>query len=349
MTRAARIALLVLAFAGLAMLVSPRRFLRNGWEKIKALGRWLDEDTASRRRTVFALIWIVALIPILHVTYLVRHYAVEVPTLDDWEMAPLIVNAHTGHLKWADLFAQQEEARTVLPKLVFILSADGHWDVRDQMFLSVACCWLTAAGIFILLRRSRMGPVAMAVCFWLAVLTIFSLAQYELWIFASGFPSFFTALFLVAGLILIGTEGLPTGWKFVLCVLLATASSFTLPHGLLAWVLTFPVLLLSRHIPRWRLWLAAWLGPWPFCAIAYFWDYRKPGYLPVFAPTTSPLEYIRFILAFLGGGLAYAMKNQPIVSAILFGGTQLVLFFVGFGYTLSRIRDRLFIAKVAPW
>src|SRR5437588_7241732 len=145
MSHAARIAFLLLFFAGLGVLVTPRRFRRNGWEKIKALGRWLSEDTVSHRRTVFILIWIVALIPMLHLTYLVRHYAVEVPTLDDWEMASLIVDAHTGHLKWADIFAQQEEARTVLPKLVFILStADGHWDVRDQMFLSVACCWLTA-------------------------------------------------------------------------------------------------------------------------------------------------------------------------------------------------------------
>lgn len=88
-------------------------------------------------------------------------------------MAPLIVEAHAGHFNWAHVFEQQQEARTVLPKLIFNLSAaSGHWDVRDQMMLSVVCCWLTAAGIFILLRRSSLGPGAIAICFWLAVLTI---------------------------------------------------------------------------------------------------------------------------------------------------------------------------------
>jgi hypothetical protein len=350
MSHSARILLLSSFLAGFGMLLVPRRFLRRGWEKIKALGRWLNEKKASHRGTVVVLIWIIALIPMLHLTDLVRHYAVEVPTLDDWEMAPLIVDAHSGHLKWADIFAQQEEARTVLPKLIFILStANGHWDVRDQMMLSVVCCWLTVAGIFILLRRSGLGPAATAFSFWLAVLAIFTPAQYELWIFASGFPSFLPGLFLVAGLIVVGSPRLATGWKLVLCGLLATASSFSLPHGLLAWALMFPVLLICRPVSRWRFWLSLWLGFCALCAIAYFWDYRKPVYLPAFAPAASPIEYVRFVLAFLGGGLAYAWKAHPIKGAMMFGGAQILLLLVAFGDCLRRIRDRDFAAKVIPW
>ena len=330
--------------------MTPRRFLRAGWNKIVALGRWLDADTPRNRKTALLLIWLVALIPMLHLTYLVRHHAVDVPTLDDWEMAPLIVDAHTGHLKWADIFAQQQEGRTVLPKLLFILSAtDGRWDVRDQMTLSVVCCWLTAAGIFILLRRSGLGMGAMAVCFWLAVLTVFTPAQYELWIFASGFPSFFPALFLVACLVIVGTDRLGTATKFLFCGALATASSFTLPHGLLAWGITFPALLLMRAVPRWRWWLGAWLAACALCAAVYFWDYRKPVALPTFAPAVSWLDYVRFILEFLGGGLAYAWKYRPTLSAGLFGLAQLTLFLVAAFYCLWRIRDRTFVAGATPW
>jgi hypothetical protein len=284
----------------------------------------------------------------LHLAGLVRRYAVEVPTLDDWEMAPLIVSAHEGHLKWADIFAQQQEARTVVPKLIFILStANGHWDVRDQMMLSVICCGLTAAGIFVLLRRSGLGVGALAICFWLDVLTIFSPAKFELWIFASGFPSFLPALFIVAGLFVIGTN-ISTGWKFALCGLFAIASSFSLPHGLLSWGLTFPVLFVVRRVPRWRTWLSSWLLLCALCAGAYFWRYQKPPDLPTFAPAPSG-EYVRFLLEFLGGALAYAWKARPGLSATLFGSAQCVLFLLILLYSVRRIRDRAFLAKAAPW
>jgi hypothetical protein len=349
MSHLLRISLAAFLLAGAGAFLAPRRILREAWRRITALGQWLGDETPRRRRTVLILIWVVALIPMVHLTYLVRHYAVEVPTLDDWEMAPLIVDAHTGHLKWADIFAQQQEARTVLPKLIFVLSAASHWDVRDLMMLSVVCCWLAAAGIFILLRRSGLGPAAIAVCFWLAVLTIFTLAQYELWIFASGFPSFFPALLIVAGLVVVGTNRLPTTWKFILCGVLATASSFTLANGLLAWGLTFPALLLMEKVPRWRSWLIAWLSLCAVCAATYFWGYHKPPDLPAFAPASSSGDYVRFILQFLGGGLAYAWKDHATFSATLFGAVQLTLFFVALSYCLWRIRDRTFMAKAAPW
>jgi hypothetical protein len=350
MAHGLRIFLIGSLLAGLGAWLSPLRWWRAARDHIAPVVRWLSAETPRNRATVFILIWLVALMPMLKLTYLVRYYAVEVPTLDDWEMAPLIVEAHTGHFNLAHLFEQQQEGRTVLPKLIFILSAaNGHWDVREQMMLSVVCCWLTAAGIFILLRRSGLRPGPIAICFWLAVLTIFTLAQFELWIFASGFPSFFPALFLVGALLVVGTNRLATVWKFILCVLLATASSFSLPNGLLAWGLTFPTLLFMGAVPRWRSWLIAWIAACALCAAVYFWGFHKAPGLTAFAPAVSWTDYAAFILEFLGGGLAYAWKQSPSLSAAIFGLVQLVMFCVAIVYCFRRIRDRSFLAKGLPW
>lgn len=350
MSHGLRISLVAFLLAGGGALVTPRRILRQGWGRIVALGRWLNTDAPRNRAAAFVLIWLVALVPMVHLTYLVRHYAVEVPTLDDWEMAPLIVDAHTGHLNWANIFAQQQEARTVLPKLIFILSAaGGHWDVRDQMLLSVICCWLTAAGIFVLLRRSGLRSAAIAVAFFLVALPIFTPAKFELWIFASGFPSFFPALFLVTGLVVAGTERLGAGAKFILCAILATASTFSLANGLLAWGLTFPAALLLQRVPRWRWWLAGWVGLTALCAATYFWSYHKPPGLTEFAPAVSLLDYLGFILEFLGGSLAYAWKKDPGLAGTIFGAAQLALFLAALGYSLRRIHDRTFLVRAVPW
>ncbi|MEY2490230.1 MAG: hypothetical protein QOC70_2172 [Verrucomicrobiota bacterium] len=326
----------------------PWPWVRRIWPQVETRGWSFLEQPAQRQKTLWILFWLGALVHMVHVTYLVRHYSVEVPTLDDWAMAPLIVKAHTGQLTLTDIFEQQQEARTVLPKLIFILSAArGHWDVRDQMVLSLISCWLTAAGIFLLLRRSGLSPGAVAICFWLIALTIFSLAQVELWIFASGFPSFLPALFVVTALLALGTLR-STVVKFWLCLTLCTASSFTLANGLLAWGLTFPTLLLVQRPARWRLWLGLWLGVCASCATIYFWGYERPPYHPEFAPAAPSLEYAHFILEFLGGGLAYSFRHHEAL-ATFFGALQLLLYLLALAYTGQRIRDRAFLATVVPW
>ena len=309
----------------------------------------LRAQAALRRKTIWVLLCLGALVPMVHMSCLVRQYSVEVPSRDDWEMAPLIVKAHSGQLTFADLYAQQEEARYFLPKLIFILSAaGGHWDVRDQVLISIVASWLTAAGVFFLLYRSGLNLAAIAICFWLMVLCLFSPAQFELWIFASGFPCFLPALFLVAALVTLET-GLSTLWKFVICAVLAFASSFTLAHGLLAWGLTFPVLLLVRPVARWKSWLFWWLVCCALCAVAYFWDYQRPAYHPEFAPAASPIDYTLFILEYLGGGLAYSLKDRPALAATIFGVLQLALFLAALFYTARRMGDRRFLATVMPW
>ena len=297
---------------------------------------------------VLLLVWLVALVPMIYLTWIVRHYGVNVPVLDDWAMAPLIVKAHTGQLGLSDFFQQQQEARTALPNLIFVLTAGAEWNVRDQMALSVAACWLTAGALFVLLRRSHLNPVAVAICFWLMVLALFSPAPFELWLFASGLPSFMPLLFLVLALVALGSP-LSTLMKFLVCAALATASTFTLAHGLLAWGLTFPLWLISQRQPRWRTWLTLWIAVAASCAAIYFRGYAKPAYLPGFAPAASLLEYVSFVLQFLGGGLAYALNHEPAIAATIFGLVQVAFLVLAFCYLARRFGDREFVMTVVPW
>jgi len=167
----------------------------------------------ARRKTVMTVTLLVGAIPAVFAALWVHRYGVEIPWKDDWDAAPLIVAAHTGHLTWSDLFAQQQEARYILPKLILIAStAGGRWDVRDQMWLAVVVAGLTALGLYWLLGKTGLSAVTRAFCFWLMTVLIFSAAQFELWPWASGFPLFLPAFFLVAALCVLETQ-LSTGAK----------------------------------------------------------------------------------------------------------------------------------------
>ncbi|MFL6583413.1 MAG: hypothetical protein ACJ8KU_02720, partial [Chthoniobacterales bacterium] len=88
------------------------------------------------------------------------------------------------------------------------------------------------------------------------------------------------------------------------------------------------------------------------CAVGatiYFWGYYKPGYLPPFAPAVGPLEYARFFLIFLGGGLAYASTTHPETIAMVAGSAALAVFVGAVLYLVPRIRDPAVRRSSAPW
>ena len=323
------------------------------------MNRWKSQvqsivATAQRApRLLFALAFSIAAVPAVYIALLVRRYGVDVPLWDDWDMMPMIAHAHTGQLSFAELFAQQLEARTFVPKLLFILMTfTGRYDARDAMMLSVVLCCLIAAGIFLLLRRSGLSAIATTVCFLLIVLSIFSPAQEELWLLASGFPSFMPALFILAGLLFLQTR-FSVATKFFVTLALAIASTFTLAHGFLAFALTFPVFLLWERVPRWQRWLGAWCVVAAFCAVAYLWGYTKPKEVPEFAPDVPLLAYVQYVLAFLGGGLAYGLRARlaqvPVAAATNFGVILLVLFSAAAAYAIARWRDNDFRRRALPW
>ncbi len=269
--------------------------------------------------------------------------------LDDWEMVQLAVKAHTGGLSFHDLFEQQQESRTFFPKLLFIVFSMGkHWDGRVEMILSVFICGLTALGIYQLLGKSGVFGRARTIAFLLMVLLIFSPAQHELWLLASGFPSFVPALCIVWGLLVMRSE-FSLAAKFWICAGLAFFASFTLASGLLAWGLTFPVLLATRAHPRWKRWLGLWLVATAACATLYFWHFRGPQDLPPFAPRKSLLNYGRYLAAFLGSGLGRSGNENPLAVSITVGAGLLLCYVVSLARLIFRCRDREYCVRIAPW
>ena len=317
--------------------------------RVRLAVTWLQRSP----RLLWSIVVAAVAIPAIYIGSLVLEFGVNVPLWDDWDMVPMIIDAHEGDLKFGDLYAQQLEARTLIPKLLFILfTFFGRFDARDGMMFSVLICALTAGGIFMLLRRSGLSLLGSTLCFVLIVLSIFSPAQEELWLLASGFPSFMPVFFILAGLLIVQSRA-STLAKFLSCAALSIASTFTLAHGLLAFGLTFPVLFAWEQPRRWFGWLAAWSALGAVFAVIYFWGYTKPPEVPQFAPPVPFTDYVRYALIFLGGGLVYGLRptpdRLPLTAAMTFGIILLVLFVAAATYLFARRNDRDFLRRTVPW
>jgi len=283
------------------------------------------------------------------IVFLILRYAVAIPMQDDWEMVPIVTKAHIGGLTFRELIEQQQEARPVFPKLIFIaLSFGKYWDGRSEMMLSVFICCLTAFGIYRLLARSGLSPPARVIAFLLGALLLFSPAQHEIWLLASGFPSFLPALCIVWG-ILVATSTRAIAAKFWVCLVLTIGASFSLANGLLAWGLTFPLFFaVEPERPRWR-WLGYWLLAAAVCAACYFWRFHAQPDLPVFAPGKTFIEYWQYVAAFMGSGLGRSGNEHPKAVSIAIGTVLLLAYLCAVGHLIFRRRDRVWLARVLPW
>jgi hypothetical protein len=83
-----RTSLLLLLGAGVLGWALPQRILRNFIQALQTVSGRIASVAVRRPLVIVLLIWIVALFPMIHLKFLVRHYGVNAPTLDDWAMAP---------------------------------------------------------------------------------------------------------------------------------------------------------------------------------------------------------------------------------------------------------------------
>jgi MFS family permease len=212
------------------------------------------------------------------VALFVLRSAANVPIYDEWVWSPLVVAAHTGTLTWADLWAQQNSHRTVVPTLIALgLAALDGWDTRIEGLASVVLAALVQFGLLALIVR-RFGAERGLRPFWVASLLVFSLVQSENFIW--GFQlSWFVVDVAVLGLVLALTGfpgGARGGVRFAAAVLCALAASLSMIFGFAAWIAGFVMLLQARARER-TLLLALWTVAAAVCSAVFLAGYHRPA------------------------------------------------------------------------
>jgi hypothetical protein len=278
---------------------------------------WLDRcvaackqrlKTCGREDVFWYLLVLAACIPIflaLHVQ--VKHW-VNIPIWDEWDTPGIaILHASEHTLSWSDLFAQHNESRKVIPRLLCIaLALPTGWDVRHAMVLTFASVCFTSVLVFSYLRRAP-ARLQTLVAWTIVNFLLFAPSQYENLLSGFVFELFIPVLCLF-GCISVNLSQRRLPKKVAWNSILALVATYTFAHGMLLWLLALPIPSDDeRSRPNWRRRAAPWYLV--FVAIAgisiayYFTGYKRPYIAPPLPKLSQAAQVSDFLIVWLGAPL----------------------------------------------
>jgi hypothetical protein len=283
--------------------------------------------------------------------WLILRYGVDVPYLDQWNIAPFFEKSARGTLTLADLYAQQNEYRQFFPQLLFVgLGRLTDWDIRYEMFASLLLACFVAYGLWRLGARTFDDTPQRGLLFLPAALLNFSAIQYDNWLFGVQVVYFVPVACVVAGLLFAYDERVGTKAAVVACACLSAVSTFSSANGLVAWLVLPPALLAARPGARAaaRRWLTLWCVGLALCAAVYFKDYQRPGSHPETSEALRhPLDALAYFVAYLGGALA--VGRRPLLVALVVGACALLLYALACAYLFRFGDERALVRRSTPW
>lgn len=241
----------------------------------------------------------------------VRSFGVNVFYADEWDLVPLLREAHVGTLGATDLFARHNEHVYLFPwGLMLLLGPMTNYDTVPFMYAVQFCFLLTSVVLLLAFSRDAKGRSRAYLLLFLPVpLLLFTLRQYENMLWGNqvsfGLAQSFSVLALYA---LHASSDVGLAKKagvFSAAVLCATVATFSAAQGLMVWpagLMLLSVSSLSR-VEKGVLtagWATLGLAEW----ILYFAGYDKPGSTPsVLYAVEHPLEGLRYFATLLGSAL----------------------------------------------
>lgn len=295
-----------------------------------------DQGTGSDKsflapRVLAGLTVTAALAPPIRLAMLVDRFGVDVPYYDEWPVVGLIRRLVDDEMELSHFAQQHSVHRVFFPRLILVyLARATGWNVRYELavnFLLAVLLMIVAALPVVILARRTHSVVPLFLIPVISLL-IFSLAQYENWMWGWQSQIFLSLLCVSAALLMLSTAA-PTYARVLGAGALGGIASFSFANGLLLWPLGLvPIVLLGRPFTKRT---ASLVGLWIVIAsvvlFTYFHDFKMPPRVdsPA-AGWSSPGNLIKSYVAYAGGafasmkfGLALAMGAAGLAGATVMG------------------------------
>lgn len=298
-------------------------------------------------RIVWAVTALACLAPFVLLAVNIHRYGVNMPHSDQWELVGMIEKSRTVGVGLGDLYAQHNEQRILVPRLLMLLLAGAtSWNIRAELLVNL----ILGAGIFCFLA-ALLKRTFSSIGLWSAVpvacisLLVFSPVQWENWSWGWQI-SWFLPLFCflaVLCLLTLWPDSRPPWPALAAATVIAVVGQYSLFSATLIWVAGLPLLLMRRDFRKY------W---WVWCLAAaastgtYLWEYTSPPLMAGFKMSPAeliedPRPGIEYVLYYLGRPV---LDEKPV---FFIGGIFVLSFAVAAMYLLLFRREQLRAA--APW
>ena len=247
---------------------------------------------------------ILALVPLAFLIWVVAQFAVAVPYLDQWELVPLLDKTYHGDLTFHDLWAQHNEHRLVFPQSIMLLLARlTRWNIHYELAVNI----ILALGIFavfihqVKITERKSGIAGLPWAIPAISLIVFSVSQYQNWLWGWQLQMFLNLLAVAGGIVLLANE--PFRWsKFTAAALLGIVATYSFANGALFWPIGLIMLFLIKTGARERrAATTGWILIGALTLGTYFYHYQKPENHPSLSLIFKmPVGYAVYVFKYLG-------------------------------------------------
>lgn len=277
--------------------------------------------------------------PIIFTSFFVYKFGITIPFWDQWEFVPLLEKIHNNTFTLADLWSQHNEHRILFPKIIMLLLARwSNWNIFLELCTNIVLAFFTLLFLLFILHDTLKTVPAWLKIF--ASLLVFSMAQYENWMWGWQIQMFLSVLGSVMAIWAANKwQGKSPG--LTIAILSAILSSYSFSTGLAIWPALLVLFLMQK---KWKMRHIIILVISCIGTILFYYHKYTPSTTnaPLSLYFHHPLIYIRYVLTYLGSSLSLS-PSTSFVTALIF----LILLLLAI-FNIGRL-DKSKLCDFASW
>lgn len=259
----------------------------------------LPKQYTPSRATILA-----CLLPIAVIGIGIALWGVNIPYVDQLWFVRIIKLSQDGELTVRDLFAQANQHRPFIPRLLWLgLAKVSRYDVRLELWanLLIAAATFTFVSAHVVRTWRRFGASPPSLLLPLMSFLVFNWAQWEGWL--NGFQTVFylSSACVVIGFILLADE--PTRGRFVLAGLAGIVGTFSGANALSFWPIGLALVVLTAPAEKRLLRAALWSAVGAVVIVLFAAGWQAPPELRAALLTADLLQRAYWLTNFLGAPL----------------------------------------------